>query len=198
MKAQVRRIAREELSLATGIGELVRQMVEDEVSSLRSCGKLIPDRAQAAQVTKIVDDLQAVEIARQKREGDVHARLTELEHRGTDASPSGSWNKALSDANRRIEVLEVSLGSLLEDGGRVTSTAKAGALSERLRVLEDKVESLTPLLERVNKSLARLDKLEKTQQSLDLEVRRLLDSMQPLPLRLDQQTEAESLDSIDP
>ena len=189
VKAQARRIAREELSAATGIGELVRQMVEDEVSALRSSGKLIPDRAQAAQVSKIVDDLQAVEVARQKREGDVQARLTELERRGTDASPSGSWNKVLSDANRRIEVLEVSLGSLLEDGGRVTSTAEAGALNERLRVLEAKVESLTPLSERVNKALARLDKLEKTQQSMDLEVGRLLDNMQPLPLRLDQQTE---------
>ena len=125
VKAQARRIAREELSAATGIGELVRQMVEDEVSALRSSGKLIPDLAQAAQVSKIVDNLQAVEVARQKREGDVQARLTELERRGTDASPSGSWKKVLSDANRRIEVLEVSLGSLLEDGGRVTSTAKA-------------------------------------------------------------------------
>ena len=189
VKAQARRIAREELSAATGIGELVRQMVEDEVSALRSSGKLIPDRAQAAQVSKIVDDLQAVEVARQKREGDVQTRLTELERRGTDASPSGSWNKVLSDANRRIEVLEVSLGSLLEDGGRVTSTAEAGALNERLRVLEAKVESLTPLSERVNKALARLDKLEKTQQSLNSEVGRLLDNMQPLPLRLDQQTE---------
>ena len=45
VKAQARRIAREELSAATGIGELVRQMVEDEVlnhSALRSSGKLIP------------------------------------------------------------------------------------------------------------------------------------------------------------
>ena len=158
------------------------------MSALRSSGKLIPDRAQAAQVSKIVDDLQAVEVARQKREGDVQTRLFELECRGTDASPSGNWNKVLSDANRRIEVLEVSLGSLLEDGGRVTSTAEAGALNERLRVLEAKVESLTLLSERVNKALARLDKLEKTQQSMDLEVGRLLDNMQPLPLRLDQQT----------
>ena len=189
VRAQARRIAREKLSAATGIGELVRQMVEDEVSALRSSGKLIPDRAQAAQVSKIVDELQAVEVARQKREGDVHARLTELERRGTDASPSGSRNKELSDTNRRIEVLEVSLGLLLEDGGRVTSTAEAGALNERLRVLEAKVESLTPLLEQVNKFLARLDKLEKNQQSMDLEVGRLLDNMQPLPLRLDQQTE---------
>ena len=38
-------------------------MVEDEVSALRSSGKLIPDRAQAAQVSKIVDNLQAVEVA---------------------------------------------------------------------------------------------------------------------------------------
>ena len=108
VKAQARRIAREELSAATGIGELVRQMVEDEVSALRSSGRLIPDRAQAAQVSKIVDYLQAVEVARQKREGDVQARLTELERRRTDASPSESWNKVLSDANRHIKVLEVS------------------------------------------------------------------------------------------
>ena len=40
------------------------------------------------------------------------------------------------DANRRIEVLEVSLGSLLEDGGRVTPMAEAGELNEHLRVLE--------------------------------------------------------------
>ena len=66
---------------------------------------------------------------------------------------------------------------------------KVGALNERLRVLEAKVESLTPLSERVNKALARLDNLEKTQQSMDLEVGRLLDNMQPLLLRLDQQTE---------
>ena len=78
----------------------------------------------------------------------------------------------LSDANRRIEVLEVSLGSLLEDGGRVTSTAEAGALNERIRVLEAKVESLTPLSERVNKALARLDKLEKTQQVHGLKSRK--------------------------
>ena len=58
VKAQARRIAREELAAATGIGELVRQMVEDEVSALRSSGKLNPDRAQAAQVSKIVDDLK--------------------------------------------------------------------------------------------------------------------------------------------
>ena len=45
VKAQARCIAREELSATTGIGELVRQMVEDEVSALRSSGKLIPDRA---------------------------------------------------------------------------------------------------------------------------------------------------------
>ena len=103
VKAQARRIAREELSAATGIGELVRQMVEDEVSALRSSGKLIPDRAQAAQVSKIVDDLQAVEVARQKREEDVQARLTELERRGTDASPSRSWNNFSTKGAERCE-----------------------------------------------------------------------------------------------
>ena len=52
VQAQARRTAREELSAATSIGEFVRQMVEDEVSAL-------------VQVSKIVDNLHAVEVARQ-------------------------------------------------------------------------------------------------------------------------------------
>ena len=94
----------------------------------------------------------------------------------------------LSDANRRIEVLEVSLGSVL-DGGGATSAAESGALAERIRLLESKVNSLLPLSERVNETLACVDKLEKTQQSLDSEVGRLLDDMHSLPLRLEQQAE---------
>ena len=73
VKAQARRIARKELSATAGIGELVRQMVEDEVSALRASGKLVPDKAEAAQVSKTVENLQTVEVARQKREGDVQA-----------------------------------------------------------------------------------------------------------------------------
>ena len=62
-------------------------------------------------------------------------------------------------------------------------------LPKRIRLLESKVNSLLPLSERVNTTLARIDKLEKTQQSLDLEVGRLLDDMHYLPLRLEQQAE---------
>ena len=75
VKAQARHIAREELSATAGKGELVRQMVEDEVSALRASGKFAPDKAEATQVSKIAENLQAVEVARQKREGDVQARL---------------------------------------------------------------------------------------------------------------------------
>ena len=188
VKAQARRIAREELSATAGIGELARQMVEDEVSALRASGKLVPDKAEAAQVSKILENLQAVEVARLKREGDVQARLAELERNRADTPPSGNWNRLLSDANRRIEVLEVSLGSVL-DGGGATSAAESGALAERIRLLESKVNSLLPLSERVNTTLARIDKLEKAQQSLDSEVGRLLDDMHSLPLRLEQQAE---------
>ena len=117
--------------------------------ALREPEKLVPDKAEAAQVSKIVENLQAVEVARQKREGDVQARLAELERNRADAPPSGNWNRLLSDANRRIEVLEVSLGSVL-DGGGATSAADSGALAERIRLLESKVNSLLPLSERVN------------------------------------------------
>ena len=162
--------------------------MEDEVSALRASGKLVPDKAEVTQVSKIVKNLQAVEVARQKHEGDVQARLFELERNRADAPPSGNWSRLLSDANRRIEVLEVSLGPVLNGGG-ATSAADSGALTERIRLLESKVSSLLPLSERVNTTLARIDKLEKTQQSLDSEVGRLLDDMHSLPLRLEQQAE---------
>ena len=64
VKAQAGRIAREELPATAGIGELVRQMVEDEVSALRASGNLVPDRAKAAQESNIVENLQAAEVAR--------------------------------------------------------------------------------------------------------------------------------------
>ena len=48
------------------------------MSALRASGKLVPDKAEAAQVSKIVENLQAVEVARQKREGYVQARLAEV------------------------------------------------------------------------------------------------------------------------
>ena len=188
VKAQARRIAREELSATAGIGELVRQMVEDEVSTLRASGKFVPDRAEAAQVSKIVENLQDVELARKKREGVVQARLAELERNRADAPPSGNWKRLLSESNRRIEVLEVSLGSVV-DGGGATSAAESGALAERIHLLERKVNFLLTLSERVNETLARIEKLEKTQQSLDSEVGRLLDNTHSLPLWLDQQAE---------
>ena len=121
------------------------------MSALRASGKLVPDKAEDAQVSKIVENLQTVEIARQKREGDVKARLAELERNRADASPSGDWNRLLSNANRRIEVLEASLSSVLE-GREATSAAESGALSECIRLLESKVNSLLPLSERVNET----------------------------------------------
>ena len=165
------------------IGELVRQMVEDEVSALMVSGKLVPDRTKAAQVSKIVEKLQAVEVARQKREGYMQALLAELERNRAVATPSGNWNRLLSDANRRIEVLEVSLGSVLEGGG-ATSAVESGAPAERIRLLESKINSLLPLSKRVDTTLARIDELEKTQESLDSEVERL-DNTHSLPLRLE-------------
>ena len=149
-------------------------MVEDELSALIESGKLIPDRTEAAQVSKILENLQAVEVARHKRKGHVLARLTELERSRADETPSGIWNRLLSHANRRIEDVQVSLGSESE------------ALFERMRLLNIKVNFLLPLVERVT-TLARIDRLEKTQISLDSEVKRLLNNMHSLPLRLKQQ-----------